>query len=340
MTTSTPLVDFDAPKSLALVRLIETLPDELWAPGTVAPELWDKALLDPARDIVSRGGKGVRGKIVEHGWRLAGGLPGGLPDDLPVVIELLHAGSLVVDDIEDDSSHRRGEPAIHRRYGVPLALNMANWLYFVAFGVLGRSAFDAEVRVALLNDVSRGLLRCHQGQALDLAVRVTELPPEHVLDVVSTSTSMKTGSLMGLASTLGARAAGGSGPMLAAIEAFGLELGLLLQMLDDWSSLAVPHRCAKGVEDLRLERPTWPWVWLAEDRSAFGRFREILVEGESPDALHALAESLVVEVGDRAPSRLDAQLQRARSRLDEIPAPPDVRDEALSDMVSLRTAFS
>lgn len=340
MTATSPLVNLDAPRAAALAQILETLPPELWTSGTVSADLWDRALLDPARDILARGGKGVRGRIVEHGWALAGGGPEGPPDELPVTIELLHAGSLVVDDIEDDSSHRRGAPAVHRRYGVPIALNMANWLYFVAFGVLGRLPVDAETRAALLLDVNRGLLRCHQGQALDLSVRVTTLPVERVLDVVSTSTSLKTGSLMGLASTLGGRAAGADSTTLAAIEAFGLELGLLLQMLDDWSSLSVPRRRPKGIEDLRLERPTWPWVWLAEDDVEFSRVTSAVAAASCADDFDRVAFVLAAALEGRARLRLDAQRARVHSRLDEIGAAPEAHEKALADLVALRAAFS
>jgi geranylgeranyl pyrophosphate synthase len=55
---------------------------------------------------------------VELGYRLAGGMPGTHPRSCPAV-ESLHAGSLIVDDIEDDSDLRRDAATLHRIYGVP-----------------------------------------------------------------------------------------------------------------------------------------------------------------------------------------------------------------------------
>ena len=122
----------------------------------------DAALFDPARDILSRDGKGFRARLLGHSWTLAGGRPGEMPNLLPVSIELLHAGSLVIDDIEDDSATRRGQPALHHRYGLPVALNTGNWLYFASMSCLSRLPCDdacrlGDARVNLLKGSEQGM---------------------------------------------------------------------------------------------------------------------------------------------------------------------------------------
>jgi geranylgeranyl pyrophosphate synthase len=249
-----------------MARLVADLVDRLPASSTVGEPLesrfWDEALLDPARDIVSRSGKGIRATLVERGWELAGAT-GTPPMLLSALIELLHVGSLVIDDIEDDSATRRGQPTLHRRYGLPTALNTGNWLYFLALALLARLRLDAGLRLAMYEDVTLALLRCHQGQALDLSVDVTRLRRDEVPALVAQSTGLKTGALMELAAVLGARAAGADAPTVARVGAFASAYGVGLQMLDDWSGLARLARRAKGAEDIRLARPTWPWAWLA-----------------------------------------------------------------------------
>ena len=231
-----------------------------------AADLLDAALFDPALDILSRTGKGYRARMLEHCWALAGGVPSEMPALLPVAIELLHAGSLVIDDIEDDSSERRGQPTLHLRYGLPVALNTGNWLYFAALSCLSRIPCDDARRLALTEDVIKGIMRCHEGQALDISVRVTSLPRADVARVVSTTTDLKTGTLMGLAAAMGARCAGAPQSTVDGIRAFGARVGLALQMLDDWSGICREERRHKGLEDLRLGRVTWPWAWLARPR--------------------------------------------------------------------------
>lgn len=279
--------------------------------------LWDAALLDPVRDILSRPGKGVRGRLVRHGWCLAGGEPDAFPPLLGHSIELLHAGSLVIDDIEDDSQRRRGQPALHRARGVPIALNTGNWLYFLALAILGRAPVPAERRAAIYEDASVALVRCHQGQALDLSVEVSAVPRREVPALVSTVTRLKTGSLMRLAATLGARGAGADADVLEALGRFGERLGVGLQMLDDWSGVAVLARRDKGIEDIRLERVTWPWAWLAEldDELAYSdilrRARAVSIDWEAGRVLDRLG----MRIGRSVPAKIRNQLEAA---LDEL----------------------
>src|SRR5262249_3967343 len=109
------------------------------------------------------------------------------------------------------------------------------------------------------------LLRCHQGQALDLSVSVLELSRAEAPGVVRMVTRLKTGGLLELAAACGALAAGAPSPGGRAPSALGVRLRGGLQMLDDLSGCVNPGRIAKATEDLRLHRPTWIWAWLAED---------------------------------------------------------------------------
>lgn len=249
-------------------------------PGSAFEALWDEALLGPLREFLSRPGKGFRGRLVHAGWTLAGGHPGALSPDLPLAIEVLHAGSLIVDDIQDQSETRRGRPALHHMVGAPLALNTGNWMYFWSLELMTRGLPDLVAATIQRRAVS-ALMRCHQGQALDLATAVTELPRDEIADVVAVSTGLKTGALMELAAALGAMAAGADLSRCDHLAHFGHDLGVGLQMLDDLGSLIAPSRRDKGLEDLSLARLTWPWAWLAEIARASefdelrGRTREL-----------------------------------------------------------------
>ncbi len=59
-----------------------------------------------------------------------------IPEDKLIVIgdlvEMLHNASLLIDDIQDNSKLRRGSPVAHSIYGVPLTINAANYIYFLA----------------------------------------------------------------------------------------------------------------------------------------------------------------------------------------------------------------
>jgi geranylgeranyl pyrophosphate synthase len=316
-------------------------------PASLSDELWQRSLLGPASEFLRRPGKQFRARLCSAAWCLAGGDAGGPPAELPAILELLHAGSLIVDDIEDGSRERRGEQALHVRYGVPLALNTGNWLYFVALDLVGRLPLPGEIRFSLYRAVSTTLLCCHQGQALDLALSVGHVPAQKLADVVAMTTHLKTASLMELAATLGALAAGGVGSVVAALGRFGREFGIGLQMLDDLGGLGVARR-HKGREDLRLLRPTWPWAWLAEESPA--RVHELLsrvvdaralpFESEASDeALDRVCDGLSSAVGERGRARTRRLLGAAWQGLVSALGPSDALDVFGREIAQLEESY-
>src|SRR5262249_11737851 len=79
--------------------------------GALGP-CFAQALLAPLQDFLGHPGKAIRAQLVEAGYALARALEpaaraGGCAG-LAECVELIHAGSLIVDDIQDDSRVRRG----------------------------------------------------------------------------------------------------------------------------------------------------------------------------------------------------------------------------------------
>lgn len=297
--------------------------------------VWEAALLAPARDMLARPGKRFRERLVGVAWRLAGA-PGDCPPALPMVLEVLHAGSLIVDDIEDDSRQRRGAACLHRIYGLPLALNTGNWMYFWAQELLGQMGLPPGIEAELRRRVSRTVFRCHFGQALDLGADIGRIAQSTVPAVVATSTDLKTGTLMELAAEVGVVAAGGASSLATALARFGRKLGVGLQMLDDLGNLAPAEGSGDGVasvekryEDLRLGRPTWPWAWAAQnlDTRAFAALqadarilRAHSLAGQPADA-DALAAALRSAAGLEARRGARALLGKALMELDGVLGP-------------------
>ncbi len=285
--------------------LLELLGDELeHLERDVPAHLWERALLGPAREFLRRPGKQFRASLVASAWELAGGAAGELPPQLPLIVEIIHAGSLIVDDIEDGSDERRGAPALHQLYGTAVALNTGNWMYFWPLALIARMPLPETTRAQLTRRANTTMLHCHHGQALDLGVRVADLTQPEVAGVVRATTRLKTGTLMELAAALGATAAGAAPEIVRRVASFGQRLGIGLQMLDDLGGLTSAKRRAKGYEDLRLGRVTWPWAWLAETASAtaFAKLQAMsraAGEGADPELLGASLKSAVAEHGRR-----------------------------------------
>lgn len=335
--TNTALVIDRKPPLLALLeeQFSEAELDRLLGlEGETVPwEVWDEALYAPLEDFFSRPGKEFRARLVDLAWELAG-QRGAPPNELRWVVEVLHAGSLIVDDIEDDSTYRRGELALHKKWGLGRALNAGSWLYFWSDALLEHMELAPPIELAVRRLTDRTLLRAHQGQALDLSTRIFDLAQADVPNVVSVTTRLKTGALMQLASSLGAVAAGGPRPVVSALARFGNELGVALQMLDDLGGIVSEARCHKGHEDLLGGRPTWPFAWAARSVDE-RRYAELVVAARRvhrrelhPEVLASDLRSLVASHGKR---EVTARMARAfldlRAVVGDSPALADVKAE-------------
>jgi geranylgeranyl pyrophosphate synthase len=292
------------------------------------------------RDFLARPSKGFRAELVSWGYRLGGGA-GSAPATLSLIIECLHAGSLIIDDIEDASQERRGAPALHCSFGVARALNVGNYLYFWPQLLLGRSGLSDAARLSAHERIALCLTRCHEGQALDLQVRVDQLPQRDVPKVALTISRLKTGGLLALAMALGGLAAGATTERVDMIADLGRALGVGLQTLDDVSGLMNVARRHKALEDLQHGRVTWLWATLAEELDASvyeTRVRELrtLMDGGSADAL---VERLRFQVGNLGVRRARAHVQAALSTLERSLGASDLREEVLTEFARLERRY-
>lgn len=312
------LVSLDPADGAALLR--EYFLEADWPmkdAGNAPLRLWERALLEPLSEFITRPSKCFRGKLVQLAWKLSGN-PSSPPPEVFWIVEALHAGSLIVDDIQDGSAYRRGGPALHCSEGVPLALNAGNWLYFWPTALLSRLSLPPFVELAVHRAIGRTLLACHQGQALDLAARVTKLEQEDVPPIVRTTTRLKTGRLFELAAVLGATAAGAGPGVVRPLSEFGEALGTGLQMLDDVGGILSPSRSHEGHEDLLNERPTWPWAWAAE-RLSRAEYTDLRALGAAVVARDRHPELLSIELrrllGEAARASVSAHLRESLDRL-------------------------
>jgi geranylgeranyl pyrophosphate synthase len=284
-----------------------------------------RATWAPLADLLSRPGKGVRSRLVERAFAIAHETSpctcASLPPQLPQVVELLHAGSLIVDDVEDGAKTRRGAPALHEVFGAPIAINAGNFLYFLPIVLVSQMKLSEATALAMHRRIARALLRCHHGQGLDLALRLSDLAPVEVRRAVELTTSLKTGALMELACALGAMAAHASPRVERALSTFGREAGVGLQMLDDVSGFLAPSRRDKGIEDLLGDRPTWAWAFLSEmvDESAFRGFqRSARAVGKNQlraEALLVAMKPALEGAREKCRARIDAAVEELRAEV-------------------------
>ena len=237
--------------------------------GGAVEQILRRSLIDPIADLVSIRGKRIRGQLVAFSYRLLSGeiSPSAFSAArcrlASEAIEFIHAGSLIVDDIEDGSPVRRGRPALHLRYPMPIALNAGNWLYFWPFDLFKKLELQKEQLLHIYESCHRTLLRAHFGQAIDLGTKIDTLAQAQVKEVCVASMRLKTGALMGFASLLGAAVAGAPNTLLSILDDFGRDLGTALQMFDDLGNAIGRCEPAKRYEDFMLSRPSWIWACAA-----------------------------------------------------------------------------
>ena len=197
-----------------LTRLVETSLEEL----TLQPAIGD--LRDPIRYALGGGGKRIRPVICLATTEAAGGrveraLPGALG------LELVHTFSLVHDDLPamDDDDERRGRPSLHVAFGEGVALLAGDALLAEAVHLA-----LADGRPEPVRELAEAALGMIGGQYLDITRADVALEDLHRL---------KTGRLFAAAVGLGLWAADVPETEQAPWRAFGEELGVLFQAVDD-----------------------------------------------------------------------------------------------------------
>jgi geranylgeranyl pyrophosphate synthase len=186
------------------------------------------------RDFLDRSGKGLRPALCIATARALGGRA---EDAFPAAagIEMLHNAFLVHDDIEDGSDSRRGVATMHRRAGVPIALNAGDAMNALAMRFFRRSGERVGPAVALriLDEVDHMLVESLEGQATELGwVRDNDLTvgADDYLRLVLKKTAWYS---FIHPIRIGALVANGNDDNLGRFDRFGYLLGLAFQITDD-----------------------------------------------------------------------------------------------------------
>jgi len=179
------------------------------------------------------------------------------------VVEALHAGSLMIDDIQDADELRRGKAALHMQIGVPRTINAANWLYFWPAELLRQQDFAPAMELEIYRLFHKTMMRAHQGQALDLGHDMTRASQTDALSVSVAAIELKTGELMGMCSELGAIVGEATSARRDQLAKFGRNFGVALQMLNDIGEVSAKNASSKP--RVPLHRPSWVWAVAARE---------------------------------------------------------------------------
>ena len=186
-----------------------------------------------------------------------------LLDPIAAAVELVHAYSLVHDDLPsmDDDDLRRGRPTTHRAFDEATAILAGDALQALAFDVVSsdqRLAEQSEAQVRILARLAKaiGPSGMAGGQALDIEAEGATVDERTLEDIHR----RKTGELIRAAIMMPAELAETSAEDLQRLDAFGRDIGLVFQIRDDL--LEVEQDTAtlgkSAVSDRQNEKATYP----------------------------------------------------------------------------------
>ncbi len=208
------------------------------------------------REFVFRGGKRIRPILTLACAEAVGGEESDAMD-YAVAIELFHNFTLIHDDVEDNSSLRRGKPTLNAEYGIPIAVNAGDALYRVMWSAVLSSSDTPEKRLNALRIMMDGFSSVVEGQGTELYWQRTgksDISEEEYLEMASG----KTGLLIGLACRMGAFSADAPEEPQFSLQEFGRKIGLAFQIRDDVLNLTSnPSEYKKEVgEDIKESKRT------------------------------------------------------------------------------------
>lgn len=269
--------------------------------------------------LCSGGGKRVRPAILLLSSRLCG-YDGPVSHRLGAVVELIHAATLVHDDIIDDAKVRRGRASVNAQWGNEITVLMGDWLYMTSFYLaLEQRHFEI---MDILTDVTRKMI---EGELMQLSLNGSlDITESQHLDI----SMRKTAYLFSACSQIGAILSSAGSEKQESLRRYGLNIGVAFQLVDDVLDFTADETTlGKPVgSDLRGGKLTLPLIYLLRDGQSEHRelVRQVLGENGSGSEHMAAVIRLVRQNGtaDRVLAKAHDYAMEAKSFLAGFPDCP------------------
>ncbi|MFW2852299.1 polyprenyl synthetase family protein [Sphingomonas sp. TX0543] len=255
-----------------------------------------------AGHLIAGGGKRMRPMLTLASARLLGYM-GARHHRLAAAVEFIHTATLLHDDVVDGSDLRRGKRTANLIWGNPASVLVGDFLFSRSFELMVE---DGSLKV--LKILSNASAVIAEGEVNQLtAARRIDLGEDRYLDIINA----KTAALFAAACRIAAVVAERPESEEAALDAYGRNLGIAFQLVDD----AIDYVSDAGTmgkdagDDFREGKMTLPVILAyARGSDVDRRFWKDAVEGRrDSDADFAQAVELV-----RATRAVDDTLARAR----------------------------
>ncbi|MBA3541837.1 MAG: polyprenyl synthetase family protein [Deltaproteobacteria bacterium] len=244
---------------------------------------------------------------------------------LALAVELVHTATLLHDDVVDLADRRRGRPAARVIYGNAASIFAGDWLLVAALRRIAAAGVDGLLD-RMLGVIDEMIL----AESIQLERRGTLASTAELRDAYFKVVEGKTAALFRWAMVAGARVAGMSPAEEAAIERYGLHLGVAFQAIDD--ELDFADTTGKDpFADLREGKITYPLVIALEREPALRtRIERAITSDQTIDLTDAARSELqaialaVRETGALLATRKLAEehVDQALAALAELPPGP------------------
>jgi octaprenyl-diphosphate synthase len=238
-----------------------------------------------AGHLISGGGKRMRPMLMVAAAELCG-YQGARHHKLAAAVEFLHTATLLHDDVVDGSDMRRGKAAANIVFGNPATVLVGDFLFTRAFELMVE---DGSLKVLKVFSKASSIIA--EGEVDQLtAQRRIETSEEHYLQIIGS----KTAALFAAATRIPAIVAEKSEAEEQALDAYGRNLGIAFQLVDDaidYDSESSESGKDKG-DDFREGKMTLPVILAyARGNAEERKFWEEAIAGfrtEDEDLAHAV----------------------------------------------------
>ena len=333
------LVMGDQPKTFEeyLDRYASSVGDVInsYIPRGTHPDM-DTYLYGPLLEFSRNGGKRHRPLICFAACMAVGGDVSRAISSA-AAIEHFHTAALIHDDIADDAELRRGEPCLHLREGLGLAINMGDLGLQLVNGTVAKDpSLDDATKVRVLNELIDMTRRTIEGQALDIGWARDgryDITPEDYLVMATCKTAHYSGAVP---LAIGAIVGGGTEAQIEGLRNYGLDTGLAFQIQDDLLNLVgKAESTKKGFrDDITEGKRTLVVVHALQNLQGASRDRliELLSSRTKDPAELEEAVAIMTESGsiDYARGYAENLTSIAKNRLFDMLAPSPARDILVS----------
>lgn len=286
--------------------------------------------------FVSRGGKRLRGALAIASYEMFGGKEPEVIERAALYLELIHAYVLIIDDIADESSMRRGGPTVHTHlkqfhakkhlkgdslhFGESQAVNTALLAHHLAIDQLISLPTDPLRKLAAMGAVNSSFITTIHGQINDIANEAAQINDKRRILEVETWKTAYYSFYSPL--SFGAILAGAAESDLEILKRYSLSAGLAFQIIDDIIGMFGNEEVSgkSSMDDLKEGKRT---LLVAHAlRKGNRRQRSVLQKAlGNPDLTHdehRMVKEIIIETGALEQSRKQARshIEEARSSLD------------------------